>query len=124
MVKELILKGLRYRDTHQVIWIKDGEGSMIEAETMNGKVILRNQEDERVSMAERVIARLKQACVYFSPECENYMNQMQLYVVHASDINAFSSIGGIIVVYTGLIDHFIELQNEGKIKDVETVILR
>ena len=97
MVKDLILKGLRYRDTHQVIWIKDGEGSMIEAETMNGKVILRNQEDERVSMAERVIARLKQACVYCSPECENYMNQMQLYVVHASDINAFSSIGGIIV---------------------------
>lgn len=40
-----------------------------------------------------ILDRLKEACVYFSPECQEYMDHMQLLVVESDEINAFSAMG-------------------------------
>lgn len=40
-----------------------------------------------------ILDRLKEACVYFSPECQDYMDHMQLLVVESDEINAFSAMG-------------------------------
>ena len=50
------------------------------------------------------------------------MNKMKIFVVDSPEVNAFSSVGGIIVVYTGLIDHYVELEAEGKVPSAEEVM--
>lgn len=45
---------------------------------------------------------------------------MKVFVVDAPIVNAFSSMGSIIVIYTGLIDRYIEQYN-GDVRKVENV---
>lgn len=47
---------------------------------------------------------------------------MKIFVVDSPEVNAFSSVGGIIVVYTGLINHYVELEAEGKVPSAEEVM--
>ena len=63
--------------------------------------------------------------IYFSPESEDYFNKLQLYIVDdPNTINAFSAMGGVIIVYTGIISLYMEAYEKGLIKDVETVRIR
>lgn len=99
------------------------DGSSITVPTIQGSPIITNPLDERYRIATRVVSTLQKACVYFSPECEEYMNRMRVFVVDSPIVNAFSSMGSIIVIYTGLIDRYIEQYN-GDVRKVENVGLR
>lgn len=96
------------------------DGSTIKTPMMNGSPIITNPLDERYRIATRVVSSLQRACVYFSPECEEYMSRMKVFVVDSPTVNAFSSMGSVIVIYTGLIDRYIE-QYEGDVTKVENV---
>lgn len=49
--------------------------------------------DERVVFIKSLVQKLQEACVYFSPECEEYMNQMKVMVVEDDEVNAISTMG-------------------------------
>ena len=49
---------------------------------------------------------------------------MEVFVVDTPMVNAFSSIGGVIVVFSGLIDYYKQLEAAGKITSAENVITR
>ena len=42
--------------------------------------------DERVVFVSKIVNRIKEACVYFSPECEYYMSKMEILVVDDDEI--------------------------------------
>ena len=77
--------------------------------------------DERVVFVSKIVNRIKEACVYFSPECEYYMSKMEILVVDDDEINAYTTMGSIIVVYTGLLNYFKDLEKKGKISNYEEV---
>lgn len=73
-------------------------------------------------MVMNIYERLKRACIYFSPQSEHFFNEIQFFIVdNPEKINAFSALGGVVVVYTGLINFYMECYEKGLIKDVETV---
>ena len=86
----------------------------------DGVTILKDS-DPRVQYIERILRPLIQSCVYFSPECEYYMSQMEILVVDDDEINAYTTMGSIIVVYTGLLNYFKDLEKKGKISNYEEV---
>lgn len=88
---------------------------------MNDNPIITDSTDIRYRLVHRVVGDIQRACIYFDPSCEEYMKEMKIFVVDSPEVNAFSCIGGIIVVYTGLIDHYVQLQSEGKIPSAEEV---
>ena len=83
--------------------------------------LILNSKDERVVLVTSIVNRIKEACVYFSPECEYYMNKMEILVVEDDEINAYTTMGSIIVVYTGLLDYFKDLEKKGTITNYEEV---
>ncbi|KAK8833382.1 hypothetical protein WA577_000347, partial [Blastocystis sp. JDR] len=93
-----------------------------EGSTLNGKPIITDSTDIRYRLVHRVVGDIQRACVYFDPSCKEYMNKMKIFVVDSPEVNAFSSVGGIIVVYTGLINHYVELEAEGKVPSAEECI--
>ena len=93
-----------------------------EGSTLNGKPIITDSTDIRYRLVHRVVGDIQRACVYFDPSCKEYMNKMKIFVVDSPEVNAFSSVGGIIVVYTGLINHYVELEAEGKVPSAEEVM--
>ena len=40
-----------------------------------------------------IVSNLIKACIYFSPECEEYMRNMKVLVVESDEINACSMLG-------------------------------
>lgn len=79
--------------------------------------------DKRVVFVSKIVNRIKEACVYFSPECEYYMSKMEILVVDDDEINAYTTMGSIIVVYTGLLNYFKELEKKGTITNYEEVCI-
>ena len=67
---------------------------------------------------------MKRAGQYFDPSAREYLNHMEVFVVDSPMVNAFSSIGGVIVVFSGLIDYYKQLEASGKITSAENVITR
>ena len=65
-------------------------------------------------MIKKIINRLKRAAVYFAPESTNYFNNLKVYVVNSTQVNAFAAPGGIVVVNEGLVDKY--LDDERKLK--------
>ena len=77
--------------------------------------------DKRVQFVRSLVTKLGNACAYFSPECTTYMNNMEVIVVDDDEVNAYTTMGSVVVVYTGLLDYFEKMKEEGKIKDYEEV---
>lgn len=125
LLKKYVLSSLGYKERHPVIQSNNGEEVTILTDTINGHVILHDENDSRVRLVTTVVDHLKRACIYFSPESEDYFNKLQLYIVDDPDtVNAFSAMGGVMIVYTGIINLYMEAYEKGLIKDVETVRIR
>ena len=92
--------------------VKDGEST---------HSLILNSKDERVALVTSIVNRIKEACVYFSPECEYYMSKMEILVVDDDEVNAYTTMGSIIVVYTGLLNYFKDLEKKGKITNYKEV---
>ena len=65
-------------------------------------------------MVNRAADRLRRAAIYFSPDSAEYFNNLKVFVVNSTDVNAFASPGGIVVVYEGLIDKYLAEESKGK----------
>ena len=50
-------------------------------------------DDPRVQHIKELLPPLIDACVYFSPECKEYMNHLKLLVVESEEQNAFMTLG-------------------------------
>lgn len=113
---------LKYQDT----MVSNLESKFEEA---NEKIL--NGSDKRVIFINQILSKLKDACIYFSPECKEYMDKMKVIVVEDEDVNAYTTmgsllnkpimIGSIIVIYTGLIDHFQKMVDDQEVSDLEEV---
>ena len=90
-------------------------------ETVGDEPILKDTTDYRYCLVHKVINLLKRACIYYDPESEQYFNDMEVIVVDSPTVNAFSSIGGYIVVYTGIVDYYMNQKEENNIENVEEV---
>ncbi|KAK8816874.1 hypothetical protein WA577_002668, partial [Blastocystis sp. JDR] len=109
---------LKYQDSviqslRDQFCVKDGEST---------HSLILNSKDERVALVTSIVNRIKEACVYFSPECEYYMSKMEILVVDDDEVNAYTTMGSIIVVYTGLLNYFKDLEKKGKITNYEECI--
>ena len=85
--------------------VKDGEST---------HSLILNSKDERVALVTSIVNRIKEACVY-------YMSKMEILVVDDDEVNAYTTMGSIIVVYTGLLNYFKDLEKKGKITNYEEV---
>jgi hypothetical protein len=45
----------------------------------------------------QILSKLKDACIYFSPECKEYMDKMKVIVVEDDDVNAYTTMGNAFV---------------------------
>ena len=79
------------------------------------------ESDERVQFVRSLVSKLGKACVYFSPDCEMYMKYMEIIVVDSDEVNAYTTMGSVVVVYTGLLDYFKKQEEEGKVYNYEEV---
>lgn len=79
------------------------------------------ESDDRVQFVRGLVSKLGKACVYFSPECEMYMKDMEIIVVDSDEVNAYTTMGSVVVVYTGLLDYFRKQEEAGKINNYEEV---
>ena len=79
--------------------------------------------DSRVCHVKKLVKRIAEACVYFSPECESYMNHLEVLVVDDDDdINAYVTMGSVLVVSSGLLRYYEDLQSQGKISNSDEVL--
>lgn len=85
------------------------------------KTLVLPDSDERVILVKKLVRQLQEACVYFSPECEEYMTHMEVIVVEDDEVNAYSAMGSILVVYTGILDYFMKLKHAMQITNIEEV---
>lgn len=99
---------------------KDGQY----AATVLDKPVITNTRNPGYRMVSRVADDMKRAGQYFDPSAREYLNHMEVFVVDTPMVNAFSSIGGVIVVFSGLIDYYKQLEAAGKITSAENVITR
>ena len=74
LLKKYVLKSLGYKERHPVITSNNGEEVTILTDTINGHIILHDENDSRVRLVTTVVDHLKRACIYFSPESEDYFN--------------------------------------------------
>ena len=97
------------------------EGLSMTDEKVDDDPILKDTTDYRYCLVHKVINLLKRACIYYDPESEQYFNDMEVIVVDSPTVNAFASIGGYIVVYTGIVDYYMNQKEENNIENVEEV---
>ena len=64
-----------------------------------------DETNEYYSLLKPIINRLIDACVYFSPECEDYMKHMRILLVDSDELNAYTTMGNNIQ-YISLYDRF------------------
>ena len=83
--------------------------------------IIDDPENEDVQLVNRIVERLVRACVYFVPESADYFENLRVFVVDRSDVNAYAVFGGFVVVNSGLIEYYKELAKQYKDIDVESV---
>ena len=83
--------------------------------------IIRNPLDYRYALVHKIIDYLKRACVYYDPESKDYFDNMEVIIVDSPTVNAVSTMGGMIVVYSGIIDYYKQQKEAGQIANVEEV---
>lgn len=74
---------------------------------LGGKRIITDPKDKRVIMVQKIVKRLCEACKYFEPGSEDYYDNLKIFVVEDPEVNAYAALGGYVVVYTGLIEHYL-----------------
>ena len=89
--------------------------------TVGDEQIISNPLDYRYALIHKIIDYLKRACIYFDPESQEYFDTMDVIVVDSPTINAVSMMGGMIVVYSGIIDYYMQQKEAGQIDSVEEV---
>ena len=99
---------------------KDGEYAM----TILGLPVVTNTRTAGCRRVSRVADDMKRAGQYFDPSAREYLNHMEVFVVNTPMVNAFYSIGGVIVVFSGVIDYYKQVEAAGKITSAENVITR
>ncbi|KAK8815959.1 hypothetical protein WA538_005080 [Blastocystis sp. DL] len=104
---------LKYQDT----MVSNLEAKFDEA---NERIL--DSSDKRVVFIHQILSKLKDACIYFSPECKEYMDKMKVIVVEDDDVNAYTTMGSIIVIYTGLLDHFQKMVENQEVSNLEECI--
>lgn len=87
---------------------------------MAGVMVLKGPTNAFI-MIQRIISAMKRACIYFDPASRNYYERMNAFYLSAGNVNAFSSIGGFIVVFNGIIDHCFNQSNH-TLEDTEEVL--
>ena len=81
-----------------------------------------DDDDSRVCHVKSLIKSIAEACIYFSPECESYMNNLEVLVVDDDDdLNAYVTMGSVLVVSSGLLRYYENLQSQGKIANSDEV---
>ena len=91
---------------------------------INYQPIITDPKDKRVIMVNRIVKRLCEACNYFEPGNEEYYEKLKVFVVNSKTVNAYATLGGYVVVYTGLIDHFQTHMEAGRCESVEDVCMK
>lgn len=86
--------------------------------------VITNTNNAACRMVSRVADDMKRAGQYFDPSAREYLNHMEVFVVDTPMVNAFYSIGGVIIVFSGVIDYYKQLEASGKITSAENVITR
>ena len=79
---------LKYQDT----MVSNLEAKFDEA---NERIL--DSSDKRVVFIHQILSKLKDACIYFSPECKEYMEKMKGIVVEDDDVNAYTTMGNAFV---------------------------
>lgn len=79
---------LKYQDT----MVSNLEAKFDEA---NERIL--DSSDKRVVFIHQILSKLKDACIYFSPECKEYMDKMKVIVVEDDDVNAYTTMGNVFV---------------------------
>ena len=79
---------LKYQDT----MVSNLEDKFDEA---NKRIL--DSSDKRVVFIHQILSKLKDACIYFSPECKEYMDKMKVIVVEDDDVNAYTTMGNAFV---------------------------
>lgn len=51
------------------------------------------EDDSRVQYIEQILRPLIDSCIYFSPECEEYMRNLKVIVVEDDTVNAYTTMG-------------------------------
>ena len=82
-----------------------------------------DESDSRVLHVKNLVKSIAEACIYFSPECESYMNHLEVLVVDDDDdLNAYVTMGSVLVVSSGLLHYYEDLQSRGKIANSDEVL--
>ena len=79
---------LKYQDT----MVSNLEAKFDEA---NERIL--DSSDKRVVFIHQILSKLKDACIYFSPECKEYMDKMKVIVVEDEDVKAYTTMGNAFV---------------------------
>ena len=79
---------LKYQDT----MVSNLEAKFDEA---NERIL--DSSDKRVVFIHQILSKLKDACIYFSPECKEHMEKMKGIVVEDDDVNAYTTMGNAFV---------------------------
>lgn len=73
---------------------QDSMVQSIESRFESDGVTILKDSDPRVQYIERILRPLIQSCVYFSPECEEYLNHLKIIVVEDDTVNTYTTMGG------------------------------
>ncbi|KAK8833383.1 hypothetical protein WA577_000348, partial [Blastocystis sp. JDR] len=84
--------------------------------------VITNTNNAACRMVSRVADDMKRAGQYFDPSAREYLNHMEVFVVDTPMVNAFYSIGGVIIVFSGVIDYYKQLEASGKITSAENSV--
>lgn len=90
-------------------------------DTIEGLPIITDTLDYKYCLVHKIIDSLKRACVYYDPKSEEFFDNLDIIVVDSPTINAFSAVGGVIVIYTGIIDYYNALLRKHQIANLEEV---
>lgn len=85
-----------------------------------GSSLIKNPNDQGVIMVHRIITAMKRACMYFDPDGSDYFKEMDTFYLKLDDVNAFSSLGGFIVIYSGIVDYCNSMSKT--VEDTEEVV--
>lgn len=95
--------------------------TLVRNPAFGGSSLINTPNDEGVIMVHRIITAMKRACMYFDPDASDFFKRMNTFYIRLDDVNAFSSLGGFIVINSGIVDYCNSMTNN-KYEDAEEVV--